>query len=395
MNKIVVYLCYMFAFFSGFADLPYTKIGGILIFVYIAGLLILTGLFGKWNNNSFNTQDYFYFIVFSIPALFIGLYYEQYDAGYFYAYTLFPLLLYRGLPLNQIDIKKFLLFAQSSLLVAMAIGWLIYLRIVPYTYIYQNVIESEFELGYWGISYLPSSRNHDYLYVFSCACFCLSLLKYNLSSWLKTFEVVVFFFCLVTLLLTMSRGAMIIAFWLLYLFYRDSNAKVRKLVSIIIAVIVLASFGYLIANYYNTMKSIFLSIFGLEETNVYGGVYSNASRKRIYFNAIEYIFVNPVGYGIQNYGIISDGYGSAENAYLTLLVERGWLAGLFFIKWLWFSIKKVNKTSLTYSLSSCLFIYFLFNYEFMSYTNVFLFFIILSSHKFKNDNSTRWSKKLA
>ena len=91
---------------------------------------------------------------------------------------------------------------------------------------------------------------------------------------------------------------MIIAFWLLYLFYRDSNAKVRKLVSIIIAVIVLASFGYLIANYYNTMKSIFLSIFGLEETNVYGGVYSNASRKRIYFNAIEYISDNfpvPVG----------------------------------------------------------------------------------------------------
>ena len=366
------------------------------MFVYITGILIAWCSFAKKNKNSFNTKDYFYFIVFSVPGLFIGLSYEQFDASYFFAYTLFPLLLYRELPLKQIDAKCFFLCGQVSLVMSITLGWLVYLGILPNNYIYIDVMESEYELGYWGISYLPSTRNHDYLYVFSCACLSLTLLKYKLSSFLKFFEMILFFLCLITLLLTLSRGAMIIAAWLFYMFYRDSSARMRRCTLILLILIFVFSFGYLMQNYYSTMKSVFLSIFGLEKTNSYGGVYSNDSRKRIYLNAIIYILSNPFGYGIQNYGIMSNGYGSAENAYLTLLVERGWLAGIFFIRWLWRSFKESTRGTLTNSLSSCLLIYFLFNYEFMSYTNIFLFFIILASHKFKIVNgSDQWNTRSA
>ncbi|MBO5631700.1 MAG: O-antigen ligase family protein [Aeriscardovia sp.] len=389
-NKINLALIYIFAFFSGFANMPYTKIAGILFFVYIAIFLVFYNWRHKQNAISFNTKQYFWFVIFSVPALFVGLFFLRFDALYFFIYSLLPLLLYYTLPLNKINLNKFLLCSQASLVMYLIIGWMIYSLILPYNFVASDAWESEFLLHYWGVGYKPSTRNHDYMYVFTCACFCLALLKTNINKIVKVIEIVLFFICLITLLATLSRGAMIISAWLLCIFYRDGSPIYKRYSLFFVLIVIIANIGVILSQYQETFKDIFLSIFGLAEENSDGASFSNESRKDIYWNAIVHIIVNPIGYGIQNYGLASDGYGSAENAYLTLFVERGWLAGLFFAKWLITSFWKSNRYTVTYYLSSCFLIYFLFNYEFMSYSNVFIFFIILASHKFCTSNNVKY-----
>lgn len=97
-NKINLALIYIFAFFSGFANMPYTKIAGILFFVYIAVFLVFYNWRHKQNAISFNTKQYFWFVIFSVPALFVGLFFLRFDALYFFIYSLLPLLLYYTLP---------------------------------------------------------------------------------------------------------------------------------------------------------------------------------------------------------------------------------------------------------------------------------------------------------
>ena len=43
------------------------------------------------------------------------------------------------------------------------IGWLLRLEIIPVDTFF-DVIDSEFDIGYWGLRYTDSTRNNDYLY---------------------------------------------------------------------------------------------------------------------------------------------------------------------------------------------------------------------------------------
>ena len=105
-------------------------------------------------------------------------------------------------------------------------------------------------------------------------------------------------------------------------------------------------------------------------------------------DAIKATLVNPIGYGIENFSMTSRiNGGSAENAYLTLMVERGWIATFFFISFLWKKWRRLSSAvdrelTINFYLIPAITVYFLFNYEFTSYMCVFIFFIILiSDHK--------------
>lgn len=395
---ITTFLILLFFFFSGFARVSYTKIGGIQIFVIIALIYLVYAYLvqPKSKNNVLNTSEhgiisYKKFIIWSIPALLIGLYYDKSDALYFYVYSLLPYLLYQKTKNLEIDIRTCLYAAEISVLIVIALGWAIYFGVLPIDFLYKDVTEAEYGLGYWGISYLASSRNHDYMYPLACTAISLFLFKNGKSSISKILQLVIFGVCELTLLASLARGGMIASFVYICLMY-ISLKKQDRLKFFGCVLVVLIIFGSVFQSLFeSTFENIFLSIFGITKQTSYGGNFSNDIRKVIYWDAISSAAVNPIGYGIQNFSITSKiGGGSAENAYLTLLVERGWLATYFFIKFLWKQWKDIKevpnrKDCLNFYLVPSIAIYFLFNYEFTSYMCVFVFFLMMIGGKSLNN----------
>ena len=195
------------------------------------------------------------------------------------------------------------------------------------------------------------------------------------------------------MLVTLARGGMIVSMIFMYFFIKGLSKKEKQASFIIIGITIVIFFNQIVDQINEIWGNIFLSIFGITKETHTGSNFSNASRKDIYLNAITYIVMNPIGYGIQNYRIISDiGGGSAENAYLTVFVERGWLAGLFFIKFLiykWIAVwrNEYRENKLNFYLIPAVSVYFLFNYEFTAFMCIILFYLIMISdysEKIKN-----------
>lgn len=388
-------LLYAIFFFSGFARLNQTKVLGIQVFVIITILLISICFFStkKTYIRDSGIDYYCKFLLWSMPALGIGLYFGNYDAIYFYLYTCLSFLLLKYTSNLRYNLNKVLYSLEISLLCVIILGWLIYLSILPYNYLYPDVRESEFNIGYWGISYLGSSRNHDYMYPLACGAISLFLFKNSGNLLTKYFQLFIFLFCEVTLLVTLARGGMIVSMIFMYFFIKGLSKKEKQASLIIIGITIVIFFNQIVDQINEIWGNIFLSIFGITKETHTGSNFSNASRKDIYLNAITYIVMNPIGYGIQNYRIISDvGGGSAENAYLTVFVERGWLAGLFFIKFLiykWIAVwrNEYRENKLNFYLVPAVSIYFLFNYEFTAFMCIILFYLIMISdysEKIKN-----------
>lgn len=380
--------------------MSYTKISGIQLFVLIALFYLFYTYLVQSKTNIKNqttcTQGiiaYKNFIIWSIPALLIGLYYGKLDALYFYVYSVLPYLLYKTTPDIEIDIRTCLYAAEISVLIVVALGWAIYFGVLPIDFLYKDVTEAEYGLGYWGISYLASSRNHDYMYPLACTAISLFLFKNGKSSISNILQLVIFGVCELTLLASLARGGMIASFVYICLMY-ISLKKQDRLKFFGCVLVVLIFFGSVFQSLFeSTFENIFLSIFGITKQTSYGGNFSNDIRKVIYWDAIFSAVVNPIGYGIQNFSITSKiGGGSAENAYLTVIVERGWFAAYFFIKFLWNQWKDIKEMpnrmdSLNFYLVPSIAIYFLFNYEFTSYMCVFIFYLMMKGGKSLNSKN--------
>lgn len=388
-NIILTVLMGLFFFFSGFARLPQTKFIGIQIFVWFAAFIIL--ITPKWKTDGYPfykvTRPYTLFLLWSIPGLFIGLFAGQGEAFYFFLYTAFPLFLYYGTKNKSINLRKLLTIAQISLLIVISLGWAIRLELLPYDFLYSYVTKSEFDLGYWGISYLGSSRNHDYMYVFACASFSLYLYQGANNKIFKSLEIIIFLLCQITLLASLSRGAMIICILNFFIMYFSLEKGGKGAFWIFLTLFILFGGSYLYQHFGETYSNIFKSIFGLEETSLWGGGYSNGQRLGIIKNAIAHGITNPFGYGIQNYRTITgNDVASSENGYLTVLIERGWFSFYYFLIFLFRILhkiykKEITKQSLNFYLVPASVIYFLFNYEFTAYMCVFLFYLILISNR--------------
>ena len=377
--RLTVSLLYLIFFFVGFVRLNQAKIACVPIFLIFVVLLIFIGKKNPQSRYTSYQKSYIIFLIASVPPLLISIFNSKYDGIYFYVYTLLPLFLYRYFPSDKVVQMRLLLVAELSLFITICLGWAIYLRLLPMNFLFPDVTAAEMKIGYWGISYLGASRNHDYLYAFTCAIFSLYLIAVVKRPLMKAIQIILFMICEISLLASLSRGAMIISLWLFFMFIYTQSRSVKMGVAGLLCVLAAIYWKEIAELSSEVFEDIFLSIFGLVDQNNNGSHFSNGARWRILQGAIEHMVINPIGYGIQNYGVISDiGGGSAENAYLTVMIERGWIAGISFICFLISALKQSAARSLDFYLASTLVIYFLFNYEFTSFVCVFLFSLLLS-----------------
>ena len=277
-----------------------------------------------------------------------------------------------------------------SMIIIVSIGWLLRLSIIPMDTFFEVELP-QFKIGYWGIRYLSSTRNHDFLY--AVVGLSISLYLY-ISHRIKYISLVLIIFFEITLIASFSRTAIIVVFLSLILLYKESTKSIKYIfISLVLALIIL-NIDIVKSSYDSTYKSIISSIFELKNKDTR---FSNSDRIEVIGDALSASLINPVGYGINNYAHIYYNKSnnkrvsnSGENAFLTILVERGWLALLFFIltfKSLFFTLRKSKNYSLSYFLLPFLTIYFIFNYELNSVFPCFLFYILfLDSHFLKQTN---------
>jgi hypothetical protein len=267
---------------------------------------------------------------------------------------------------------------------------LIRLNYIPIN-IFFNVKIKEYLLGYWGIKYQTSTRNHDTIYPIVGLAF--SFLFYKRSK--KYIFLLLCLFFIITLISSLSRGALIISiifsFILLY-----KELKIRNIFFILFLFFTIFIF-YNLSNfiYWDVINDNLLSIF---ETKNQNSRFSNEDRLLIAKKAIYSSLFNPIGYGIENYSTIYESNinksFTAENAFLTILVERGWLAFIFYIFY-FFSILKLNKLKYHNLINYFLFVFLLFNYELNNlFINMLFFFVMINLNVFDNENCSFNSSKL-
>jgi hypothetical protein len=390
----------MIMLFAGFNYLPQFKIFNIPIF---QTLILFITLFAITNTvrqklpplSAFKL--YGFYIIFSLPALLIGLLKYDFVALQIFSYNLFPFLVFL-FTYNKISLAKFkviLIVLNTSMFLIVTIGWLIRLGIIPLNTLFEVSI-SEFRLGYWGISYQPSTRNHDYLYPLVGLAIS-SYLFVNLKNGILNLSLILIF--IITLIACFSRGAIIIASFSILMLFRIASTNRKFIIISILVVLVITNLQYVRNEYQTTYKAIISSIFELKNKD---NKFSNADRINVIEDAFKASILNPLGYGINNYGSIYKDTdkqisNSAENAYLTILVERGWLASFFFILTFISTIKNIintNKIGLNHFLIPFLLIYFLFNYELNNAFACFIFYIIfLDAYLVKQPEICKIQKK--
>lgn len=385
--------------FAGLNFLPQFKISEIPIFQALLIITILIAVIGyglKKMPKFVEIKYYLWYLLTSIPALFIGLVYEAENVMLVYFYTALPFLLFLTTfdKINKEFFHKLLGVLCFSLVFITILGWLLRLSILPLNTFF-DVIDSEFDIGYWGIRYTDSTRNNDYLYPLvglSISMYFFVLKKY------KSINLLLIFFFIISLISSLSRAALIISVLSIIHLIRTSTKQLRIGVVFVLFILVSFNFTYIVNEYNNKFDLIVNSIFKTKDID---SRFSNGVRLTIIKDAFESSAVNPLGYGINNYSSIYESKfrdhvsNSSENAYLTILVERGWLAFIFFMAYLFKSLKKSllnGGVNLNMFLLPFLFIYFLFNYELNNVFGTFVFYLVLLSNFYLNNDKDKISQ---
>lgn len=378
--------------FAGFNFLPQFRLIGIPYFQLLIVFCILIGLFFLKIKTDFAIAEIKYYswcLLASIPAFFIGLLLEIENSFLVYLYALFPYLLFIA-TIDLIDkylYHKLLAILLISMVLVTTIGWLLRLEIIPVDTFF-DVIDSEFDVGYWGLRYTDSTRNNDYLY--PLIGLPISMYFYVLKKY-KILNITLIFFFIITLISSLSRAALIISCLSIVQLIRLSTTQLRAGVIVVLFLVVSFNFNFIMNEYDAKYNLIINSIFKLKDTD---SNFSNEARLIIIEDALESSITNPFGYGLCNYSSIYEGNyrehisNSSENAYLTILVERGWLAFIFFINFLYYSFKtsvKSDEINLNKFLIPFLLIYFLFNYELNNVFGNFIFYLVFLSSFFMNE----------
>ena len=377
---------------AGFNFLPQFRLIGIPYFQLLIVFCILIGLFFLKIKTDYAIAEikyYSWYLLASIPAFLIGLLLEIENSFLVYLYALFPYLLF----IATIDIidkylyHKLLGILLISMVLITTIGWLLRLVIIPVDTFF-DVIDSEFDIGYWGLRYTDSTRNNDYLY--PLIGLPISMYFYVLKKY-KILNIVLIFFFILTLISSLSRAALIISCLSIVQLIRLSTTQLRAGVIVVLFLVVSFNFNLIMNEYDAKYNLIINSIFKLKDTD---NKFSNEARLIIIEDALESSITNPFGYGLCNYSSIYEGNyrenisNSSENAYLTILVERGWLAFIFFINFLYYSFKtsvKSDEINLNKFLIPFLLIYLLFNYELNNVFGNFIFYLVFLSSFFMNE----------
>lgn len=372
--------------FAGLNFLPQFKFSGTPIFQLLLMICILVAAV-IYNVKSLpkivEIKNYLWYLLVTIPALFIGLYLEAENTFLVYFYALLPFLLF-ATTFDKMD-KDFyhkLLGALSiSMVIITIVGWLLRLSILPLDTFFE-VIDSEFDTGYWGIRYTESTRNNDYLY--PLVGLAVSMYFFVLKKH-KVLNIILIFLFIITMISSLSRAALIISILSIVQLIRLSTKQLRLGVFFALFLIISFNFSFIVNEYDSKFSLIINSIFKAKDIE---SQFSNGERLIIIEDALVSSLINPLGYGIGNYSSIYEGNrrdhisNSSENAYLTILVERGWLSFIFFMSTLILSLKKSIKSkvlNLNMFLLPFLFIYFLFNYELNNVFGTFVFYLVFLS----------------
>lgn len=395
-NKFILGLLLLLVLLSGFNFLPQLKLNTIPMFQILLVIIIIILVVKRKKfympKKYIVIKYYWYYLLISLISLIIGFSFEP-VALVTYLYGLFPFLLfiltYRSIDENSYN--KLLSVMNISMLLITILGWMIRLEILDYNMLDSKIIESQFNLGYWGIRYIESTRNADYLY----PLIGLSISVYHYLKRKNAINFLLIIFYALTLMASLSRAALIIAIiTILILFVLTSKRNKIILFTTFIGLIVI-NFHTIEILFEKQYSSIISSIFTLESTDYR---FSNTDRINIIKHALYASILNPFGYGIDNYGVIYSYLNiedkivySGENAYLTILVERGWVAFFFFMLF-WSSLFKNIFRNKYISFNTIavplLFIYFSFNYELNNVFACFIFyFIFLDGYLVTKENT--------
>lgn len=240
--------------------------------------------------------------------------------------------------------------------IPVAVGWFRYFS-------FTGGIASEHAIGYWGIRYLPATRNSDVLYPLALSA--LSLNGFVKSrTYVKVLFAALFVLGASSVMLSLSRGAW---FALAGVFAVVIGAFGRKYVLIALftlPIFCLAAWSITPEIFVDLIVERALTLGTMGDSRV-----SNVDRLIVAKDSLVALVQYPFGVGFGNMGwaVFRDGapLWNSENAWLTIGVEGGWVALLLFLYLTFAQIVRAAKapTSVGGLLTVSIFVYLIFNYE--------------------------------
>lgn len=196
--------------------------------------------------------------------------------------------------------------------------------------------QAEHLLGYWGIRYTSATRNSDVLYPLVAAILSAGLIGNTSSQRTRAILTITASLSITAVVLTQSRSGwialLVAAVSMYWTTFRPLHSKkggiVWALLAIVVPLVIVAS---LPTQYSDLLLSRAKTILGAEQEV---GETSNVERIERYTSVVTVMANNPLGIGVGNFscaiGEIDREVKHAENAYLTLTMEGGWVAGVSF-----------------------------------------------------------------
>lgn len=362
--------------FSVVSFLPVFRIGNVpgslFLMVPLACWLLFELIIARKNLDK-TEWIYILYVLTGIPALLLGILAVGLSSLYVFVYSLVVLLVSLSLTFTKVDLKTVYWVLFVTLALITGLGWVFRLGLLDPSLIFESAESSELLIGYWGIRYSPSTRNADYFYPLLAALLVNLLFRRSL---IKNFLTLIF---LVTVVLSLSRAGLISSVLIALVLWSKQGA-VKGAVNIILPLTLVVAIGFyteiISANTFETINDIFQSI------SQGGSKFSNEDRKEIWICTIKEIVRFPFGTGINNFHIPGLKTASAENAFLTIFLERGWIPGLLFFCVL---IRLVIIDKFWNSMSGLAMvvtlIYLMFNYELNNLSMSAMFGVILTLRK--------------
>jgi len=375
MNTLFFKSFLLFLPLSFFPIFRFNEIPLCFIFLFFYVILTKVNFINLKKNKPFivYTKIYLLYTIASLPVIFFSIYNIPSSIKTI-AYTIIPLivLIFYTDFINQYHFHaKFLLI---GIFIVVIFGWLFKYNILSPMLFFPESKQAEVDIGYWGIRYMISSRNADYIYPIIGSILSFKLLQNNFYK-----NIFVLFF-LLTAVLSQSRGAFIISVThILIMIFSDNKFKDSKYLLIIFTLLV-----FFIPNLVdlNFLESLIDSIFKIDKTSTF----SNYERANILSLTLDKFLSHPFGLGIDCFYLDTTGARSAENAFLTILVERGFLPGILFLLMLFKMLKDsfYSKSKALLLFSSSIFVYLIFNYELNNFFMNAILLIAICESKNKN-----------
>ena len=356
--------------------LPIFRLGmvpvGLLLIFPIACWLLFDILANHRSLDKFEIT-YFLYVITSIPSLLLGLFEVGLSSFYVFVYSSVVIIVSLAMSFSKVRLKIILWLLFVVLTILTILGWVFRIGILDPSIVFEAAESSELLVGYWGIRYSPSTRNADYFYPLFAVLLANILIT---KTTVRNFVTLIF---LGTVVLSLSRAGLISSILIGIVFWKEQGV-IRGFINIVLPLLFVVFLGIKAEIIGPETLDVIVDIFNsiLEV----GSRFSNNDRKEILFYTLREIVLHPFGTGIDNFHLPGLNTASAENAFFTVLLERGWVSGFLFMSVLlrMISIEKIwkSKVALTMMITA---IYLTFNYELNNLSMSVMLGVIFSMRK--------------